>query len=156
MKSGNLNLLERSGPVQACVGIALTLPFTTGNAANGFALAGLCAVFYYHQFSESATPQDNSEKSPTETMSSKHLFKYRLQYACICEHLPLPKAIAVAQISVISPVTPLRIAKSIGSAAENMQILEWHPTRKHEAEAGDDIPFYNLLENLVWNLLRKT
>jgi hypothetical protein len=28
MKSGNLNLLEPSGPVQACNGIALPLPFT--------------------------------------------------------------------------------------------------------------------------------
>jgi hypothetical protein len=134
IKSGSLNLLERSGPVQACVGIALTFPFTTGNATNGFALAGVCAVFHYHHFSESATPQYNNEKSPTETKSSKHLFKYRLQYSYICERLPLPKAIALAQISVISPVTSLRITKSIGSAAEDMQYVEWHPTRKQEAE----------------------
>ena len=29
LKSGNLNLLEPSGPVQACNGTALPLPFTT-------------------------------------------------------------------------------------------------------------------------------
>jgi hypothetical protein len=31
MKSGNLNFLEPSGPLQACNGTALPLPFTTYN-----------------------------------------------------------------------------------------------------------------------------
>ena len=35
LKSGNLNLLEPSGPVQACNGIALPLPFLfVGKCAN--------------------------------------------------------------------------------------------------------------------------
>jgi len=47
MKSGNLNFLEPSGPLQACKGIALTFsgiclatfPFVTVNAASVLALA---------------------------------------------------------------------------------------------------------------------
>ena len=35
MKSGNLNFLEPSGPLQACNGTALPLPFTNGEVAQG-------------------------------------------------------------------------------------------------------------------------
>jgi hypothetical protein len=36
LKSGSLNLLELSGPVQACNGIALPLPFSNEHHAQEF------------------------------------------------------------------------------------------------------------------------
>jgi len=88
---------------------------TTGKAANCLAVTGVCAVkrtcftvigflpALHHRITAKEVLQGGGE--------SKHLFKYRLQYSYICgQHLPLPKAVSVAQSSEISPLTLLSVA----------------------------------------------
>ena len=45
MKSGNLNFLELSGPVQACNGTALPLPFTLQFRSSGMYAMSLVVNF---------------------------------------------------------------------------------------------------------------
>jgi hypothetical protein len=45
LKSGNINLLEPSGPVQACNGIAFPLPFILGVPTN-FSEEGATSTLY--------------------------------------------------------------------------------------------------------------
>jgi len=78
MKSGNLNLLETPGPVQACNGIGLTLP--------ALIWAGLVFLFPTHQFVSSALyspyslPYLESETIPTLSALRICLFSlYRIR-----------------------------------------------------------------------------
>ena len=50
LKSGNLNLLEPSGPVQACNGIALPLPFRDNLYVRPDFFCTATFVFYSKQF----------------------------------------------------------------------------------------------------------
>jgi len=47
LKSGSLNLLEPSGPVQACNGIALPLPFTLSFSFTHLHFLSFCCTSHH-------------------------------------------------------------------------------------------------------------